>query len=357
VLAGALFLAAEAAARLVWRPSVVGARLYAAFSPTYDYGYAPDVPRMFLEGDSYRFHPTEYVNIRPFSILREKPSEEIRIFVLGGSVSRGSGLREGADYPSRLEADLDAGHPDFEWAVVNLSADGFGTTRMARILTRMVHHRPDVVVLHPHGTNEYEDERDALYREQLREGVNGLLLRSHLLVLLKKAELHVVRTGEQLLDTVDDEETASLDPENNQRWSAMLAANVDRFDCVIRELGVPAIYVGRAERDAKGFRNERVELLNEPIRDAPFFVDAAAALARAATERPGAVLWDDNTHYSELGHAVVARELYELLRPGGAAFDAMSTRPEADELSAEEVAARCLTLQPIRPPAETGVVP
>jgi hypothetical protein len=347
LLAAVLFVVAESAVVLLWRPEVVGERLYGRFSPSYDYGYASDVPRLFRDGADWRFYPTEYVNIRPFSIRRAKPEDEIRIFVLGGSVSRGSGVPRGTDYASRLEHALDEQLPQYDWNVVNLSADGFGTTRMVRILTHMARYRPDALIVQPHGTNEYEDERDAHYREELRAGINGLVLRSHLLVLLKKAELFVLRTDNRLLAEVEDEQSASLDPENTRRWEVVFATNIERTDCVIHELGIPAIYVGRAERDAPAFRNGRVERLDAPIRDEPVFVDVAAVLAKAAAERPGVTLWYNNTHYSEAGHAVVARALLEQFLPDGPILDRIVSRRALATPRPEEIAAHCGTLRPI----------
>ena len=341
-----LFLIAESAVGWFWRPGVVGERLYGAYSPSYDYGYASDVPRLFSEGGAWRFYPTEYVNIRPFSILRSKPANEIRIFVLGGSVSRGSGVPDGGDYSSQLERTLNEQLPQYDWNIINLSADGFGTTRMLRILTHMLPYRPDAIIVHPHGSNEYEDERDARYRDALRTGINGLLLHSRPVVLLKKAELVVLRTGTRLPVDIEDEQSASLRAENISRWQAVFATNIERIMCVSRELGIPAVFVGRAERDAPGFRNDRVERLNAPIRGAPLYVDAAAALAKAAAERPEATLWYDNTHYSEAGHVVVARELLALFR-SHTMFDSLVSRRAAATPRPKGIAARCGTLRPI----------
>jgi hypothetical protein len=346
LLAVALFVAAESAVALLWRPDVVGPGRYGAHSPSYDYGYASDVPRLFRAGADWRYYPTEYVNIRPFSIRRARRDNEIRIFVLGASVSRGSGLQAGADYPSQLERALDVQLPEYDWEVINLSADGFGSTRMVNILTHMLPYGPDALIVHPHGTNEYEDARDARYRDALRTGINGLLLRSRLIVLLKKAELARLRTGNQLAIDIEDEDHAGLHPENISRWQAVLAQNIDRIVCMSRELEIPAVFIGRAERDAPGFRNASVERLNAPIRGEPHYVEAAAALARAAAEHPELDLWRDNTHYSEAGHAVLAQELVALFRSNRAMFDRIAARrAKAAPPPAEAIAARCGTLQ------------
>jgi hypothetical protein len=347
LLAAALFLVAESAVALLWRPGVVGERLYGRYSPSYDYGYGSDVPRLFPEGAVWRFYPTEYVNIRPFSIRRAKSDKEIRIFVLGPSVSRGSGLPEGVDYAAQLERALNEQAPEYEWSVINLSADGFGTTRMFRILIHMLDYRADAIIVHPHGTNEYEDERDARFRGTLRAGLNGLLLRSRLIVLLKNAELAILGAGSRLPFDMEDEQTASLHPENIARWQAIFDKNIERIECVSREVGIPAVFVGRAERDAPAFRNARVERLNAPIREAPFYVDAAAVLAKAAADHPKAALWYNNTHYSETGHAYIARELLPKFLPGGPMFDRMMSHRGAPMPRPSKIAARCANPQRI----------
>jgi hypothetical protein len=321
LFAAFLFIFAEAACANLWRPTIVGERLYRTFSPAYDYGFGPIVPRMYREGQSVRFYDTEYVNIRPFSISARKPPSTVRIFTLGASVSRGSGLPTGADYSFQLATLLNQRHPDQTWEVVNLSADGFGTTRILNVLVNVLEYEPDILIFHPHGSNEYEDEFYEQYRQQLHSGLNGLLLRSRILVLMKKMEERVLGTATGGNVTPEGEEIASLDPENNRRWMTIMQANLERWDCIAEALRLPTIYIGRAERDAESYRSERVAYLNNPIRSKTHFVDVASAFNAVADEYSGSDLFFDNTHYNEIGHQIVARELYGLVRPGGSVYE------------------------------------
>lgn len=83
------------------------------------------------------------------------------------------------------------------------------------------------------------------------------------------------------------------------------------------------IHIGRAERDAAGFRNERVTRLNASIQDARHFLDVAA-LFDGRGEPSG--LFFDNTHYAEPGHELVAQCLLQWVRPGGEIFAQLTSR-------------------------------
>jgi hypothetical protein len=312
-----LFAIAEVATGILWRPSVVGEFRYQNYDPAFDYGFGEDSPRLFREGAEYKFYPTEYVNILPFSFPADRPSGQIRIYTLGGSVPRGSGLKPGASYSARLEALLNERHPEHDWRVFNLSADGFGTTRMLNTLMNMVAYGPDALIIHPHGTNEYEDERDAAYRADLYTGVNAMLLRSRMLTLLKKFQQAKLGLSDARILDPDGERIAESDPANTERWMAAMKTNLDRFDCISDALQIPIVYVGRAERDASGFRNERASRLNAPLRDRGHFLEVSTIFSEVAASYTLGELFFDNTHYGEAGHALVAEKLYELLQPGG----------------------------------------
>lgn len=323
VLAIALFVAMELAALALWRPSVVGAGLYGRYSPGYDYGYAENDPQLFREGESFRFYPTEYVNMHAFTIAAQKPENGIRIFTLGGSVPRASGLAPSDSYSKKLEAILNERHPDRHWEVFNLSADGFGTERMLRTLAAMMRFEPDLLVVHPHGTNEFEDEQDARYREELHAGLNGWLLRSRAIVLLKKLEAEHLARKQASLPPADAEALAERDPANVARWMKNMERNLEGLACMAETAAVPAIYVGRAERDADGFRNERVDRLNAPISSMQHYVDSASVLAGKG--EPDSLFFD-NTHFDVAGHELVARRLAELLEPGRGLYEEILAR-------------------------------
>jgi len=177
------FVLAEVGTRLLWHPSVVGERVYCRFDTSYNYGYIDDQPHWFEKGDEVVFYPTQYLNYRKQKLAAKKDSTEKRAFVLGGSVSRGA---VGSNYSFFLESILNVEMGDGGWTILNLSADGAGSTRMLLLLNRVFQFEPDLIIVHVHGSNEYEDERDERYRQSVNSGVNKLLFHSHFFVLLKK---------------------------------------------------------------------------------------------------------------------------------------------------------------------------
>ncbi len=321
-----LFLLSETVVTLAWRPAVIGAKQYQEISLTYDYGYTNDIPRMFGEGDSLCYYPTEYVNMPKFSLDKVKKPNEIRIFVLGGSVTRGGNVPFGKAYPERLATLLTEHHPEYKWTVLNLAAPGFGSTRMWNVMKKMAPYEPDAIIVHPHGSNEYEDERDARYRDQLHAGVNGIFLGSHLIVLAKKfvsqwldlpGPPQVPKNGEQI---------AGRDPVNRDRWFSTLTENIQQFEKMAADQGIATIYVGRSEREGEGYGGENVDHLNTPIHDLQHFTDVAALFRLESEKDPDAKLFSDWTHYSITGHQIMSEELFDLLCPNGKIFRQIASR-------------------------------
>lgn len=313
----------ELALAVGWRPDVVGARWYQSRSTGYDYGFSSDQPRLFRFGNELRYYNTEYIDIRPFTLAARKSPREIRIFVFGTSVTQGGGAAEHAAYPAVLDSLLSDRNPEFDWRVVNLAANGFGSERILHVMQNLIVYDPDLVVVHPHGSNEFEDEVAARRRAQLHSGLNGLLLRSRLLVLLKKLEAQWLGERESPDLHAETEAEAGRDPENVARWQGMLEVNLQRISDLAELTQTPSVYVGRAERNSELFESVRGRALNDPIRDRPNYLDVAALYVRQSDTDSPTDLFRDGTHYSDHGHALVAGALYELIQPGGALFDQM----------------------------------
>ena len=158
--------------------------------------------------------------------------------------------------------------------------------------------------------------------------MNGFFLRSRLIVLLKKLEAEGQDAEGQESEPANAEQIAGQDPQNAARWMATMAENIRRMESVAHEQGLPMIYVGRAERDAERYRDEKVERLNGPIRDRKHFVDVAELLSTEAAEYSSDKLFKDWTHYTPRGHRFVAEELCRQLRPDGEIFEQIMTRKE-----------------------------
>lgn len=308
-----LFLFAELSVSLFWKPSVIGQRLYQRFDTSYNYAYSPDTPKLFLEGDFWKYYQTQYVNIHPFVLREEKAANEFRIFTLGGSVSRG---KLSVNYSFMLGNLLNQNHNLTEWKVVNLSADGIGSTRMYRFMKNIVQYKPDALIIHVHGTNEYEDERDFQYRGQVNSNMNNILFQSKFLVVLKKIYSRLVGGIKVVAVQSDDEVTAGKNPDNVARWDKLIEKNIAKIHALAMKFEMPVVYIGRAERDGEGagFSNDRVRRLNGHIASKKYYLDTAAVFEKHPDlKQDKQLLFADNTHWTRLGHKIIADEIYKLL--------------------------------------------
>ena len=306
-----LFLLAELAVSLLWKPAIIGQRLYQRFDTSYNYAYSPDTPKLFLEGDIWKYYPTQYVNIHPFVLRKEKAANEFRIFTLGGSVSRG---KPRINYSFMLGNLLNQKHNPTEWKVVNLSADGIGSTRMYRFMKNIVSYKPDALIIHVHGTNEYEDERDFQYRGQVNSGMNNILYQSKFLVVLKKIYSRLVGGIKVVSVQSDDEVTASKNPKNVTRWDKLIERNIAKIHALAIKLKIPVVYIGRAERDEAGFSNSRVQRLNRHIVSMKYYIDTAAIFEKHSDlNHNKQLLFSDDTHWTSFGHKIIADEIYKFL--------------------------------------------
>jgi hypothetical protein len=320
LLALVLFALVELALAVAWRPDLVGAGCYKKYALSFDYAYAADFPRLFREGPVDRYYPSEYADMSGFALARDKDPQQIRVFVLGASVTRGGDVPPGAAYPEQLDVLLRARYPDQDWQVINLAASGFGTTRMLHVLRNMEHYQPDVIVVHPHGSNEYEDERDARYRAELHAGLNGVFLQSRLIVLLKKLQAAWLDPDPAPREPRNAEQLAGQDPENRTRWQATLVRNVEAIAALAEARGVPLFFVSRAARDEADYRGERVVGFNAPIRDRRHYVDVPSIFTGPGAAHAPDDLFLNWTHYTELGHRLVAEELCRRIGPGSAVY-------------------------------------
>ena len=109
--------------------------------------------------------------------------------------------------------------------MVNLSAVGIGVERQRLRLEEALGYEPDLVILHVHGSNEYEDYRDHLYLENLHRGLGGLVLQSRFAVLAKKflsRRFALAETIQVARDTPGGERRAGRDPEKAALFRATL---------------------------------------------------------------------------------------------------------------------------------------
>ncbi|MCB9703663.1 MAG: SGNH/GDSL hydrolase family protein [Myxococcales bacterium] len=306
-----LWIAAiELAARGLWRPDVVDPKLYAAVDASYNYGFEFARPACeALDEGPLVCRRTQYRPIAEQRLDRVKAAGTIRIFTLGGSHAAG-----GDAYTQRLLTVLRRRCPSRGWEGANLAVPGHGSRRTLIAAEEALTLDPDLLIVDFGGSNEYEDERDASYRDQLHAGIWALLLRSQAIVLGRKllSRAFPIVKG-PTLDSPAGEAKASRDPANLARWRASLRANNRATFAAAAAADVEVILVGRASlrphapgSRALGDHEVFAELAGEvPSLDAHALVQSAPAADRRSMFR------DDRNHYAAAGHQAIAEALAE----------------------------------------------
>ncbi len=306
-------LFSEAGIRLLWNPHIIGQRLYTRFDDTYNYGFDEKKPLWFEKNDRLYFYPTQYINYHRQSLPAVKKDNEFRIFTFGGSVSRGL---ETGNYSYYLQEILNAENKNHHWSVLNLSADGIGSQRMLLLLKKILPLKPDLIILHVHGSNEYEDERDNAYRNELHSGLNGAILQSHLFVLVKKIYVYISSSDNPPVSDADNELNASQNPSNQQRWLRAIGLNLSKMLELCAQSNVPVILVGRAEKleGIHGYASARTCQINNILKKftgaETIYFDTAEKFQKIQPTAQGkSLLFIDKTHWTEYGHRLIAWEL------------------------------------------------
>ncbi|MFO7563826.1 MAG: SGNH/GDSL hydrolase family protein [Enhygromyxa sp.] len=320
VWALALLAAIELLMRWGYDPRHVP-ELYAANFPDHRYAFERARPRCWRAPGVIECYGDEYQPIPRQSLIDPKPADTIRVIVVGTSPSYGTEA-----YPARLGEPLERALGR-EVEVLNLAVRGHGTTRMLEQLDEALGLDPDVIVIHPHGTNEYEDERDAAYVAALHEGVPGLIRRSEFATVLQKlAAGRLYRRARGIVDlrkapqeeseTANTEKAAGEIPANVARWQAKIVANTELMVERARASGATVVLVGRGERpgpDGSAWVDYMDGLLRPIARHDPGidYVDPMAVLKAGGADPADAFV--DTSHFNARGHREIASALAETI--------------------------------------------
>ncbi len=255
--------------------------------------------------------------------LRDRPHDpraEHTVLLLGDSVSWGNGVQDLCRvYPQLLEARLGARHRPATWEVVNASVPGYSTFQeLAWLRLHGLGLDPGAVVLQfclndvaeryqalaEYGGNNYfmgVDTREAI------QGLQGFLIRrSRAWEALVRGLQAVARGREELKsrDLARDE----LSPAMERAWRRTVE-ELDGVRRTARDADLPLLLLIAPFR----FQAEEPEALRQPedrllawAREHSLpAVDVLAELAELPVELRLAA-FNDATHFSELGHALVA---------------------------------------------------
>ena len=96
---------------------------------------------------------------RPAVFPAEKKDTTKRIFVLGGSTVQGRPFSTETAFPIWLEMRLRAAFPNTDFEVVNVGGISYASYRVSKLVTEVLQHEPDAIVLYT-GHNEFLEDRE-----------------------------------------------------------------------------------------------------------------------------------------------------------------------------------------------------
>jgi len=322
---GALFAVAllaclELGVRAFYKPPYVSLETYANNYPVaHLYGFEGS-RACFPVGEQVQCVVTQDMNVIPQEFPRKKPAGELRIAVIGASISW-EGPRPGksnGNYPSRMFEQLERAHPDRNLRLINLSVPGFGSTRQLVRFREALEYEPDLFVVHTHDTNEVREDKRLAYVRNLHSGIAGKLLYSYAVVVLKNWWNGVLRMPAPPPVATSDEEAADLDiSAKRERWEKGLELRVDTMLELATARSIPVILVGTSRSDTKDFSSSTGRALNGFFAtrvngSRVQFLDVPALLRAGVKARPHRV-FKDAVHYNAEGVRLVAGALVPLV--------------------------------------------
>ncbi|MBI3466035.1 MAG: SGNH/GDSL hydrolase family protein [Planctomycetes bacterium] len=123
-------------------------------------GFSAIHPLFVLDdsGTRYEVARSRLKWFRPESFAAVKPSNEFRIFCLGGSTVQGNPWGIETSFTTWLEISLQAADPSRRWEVVNCGGISYASYRLVPILEELLAHQPDLFIVCT-GHNEFLEDR------------------------------------------------------------------------------------------------------------------------------------------------------------------------------------------------------
>jgi len=167
-------------------------------------GFAEVTPLFEQRGDFYQIAPARLKFFADESFPINKPKDQFRIFVLGGSTVQGRPYSLETAFGTWLQLGLQAEHPDRSWDVVQCGGLSYASYRLVPILEECLKYKPDLIVICT-GHNEFLEDRSYAHLKPKTTSdrlVMNLSANSHLFHLVRQA-IHS-----------PDSETQSTDKQN-----------------------------------------------------------------------------------------------------------------------------------------------
>ncbi len=316
-----LLLAGELGTRAFFRPPFVSVETYTSHYPLAPlYGFEGS-RACFHDGPNVTCAPTQDMNIIPHTFPLKKPPGELRIVVVGASISwegPGHGKSDG-NYPSRTIERLELSHPGKRLNLINVSVPGFGSLRQVVRFREALEYDADLFIVHTHDTNEQREDQRVAYVRELHSGIAGKLLYLNSVVVLKDEWNALLDVPTRRASGVNPEETANVDQGARlERWQAGLEAHVQTMLDLAQARSIPVILVGASRSDSVDLCGRRGRALNGFMAsrargNAVQFLDVPA-LFRAEVERTKRKrVFKDMIHYSGDGARIVSGALAPLV--------------------------------------------
>ncbi|HEY0469585.1 MAG TPA: hypothetical protein VGC79_35590 [Polyangiaceae bacterium] len=319
---GALFAVAllagiELGTRAFFKPPYVSLETYAAYYP-YALRYGLEGSRAcFPVREQVSCAATQDMNIIPSEFPLKKPHDELRIIVIGASVSWEGPRREksAGNYPSEMLALLERAHPGRALRLINLSVPGFGSTRQLVRFREALAYDADLFIIHTHDTNEIREDQRRNYVHKLHSGLAGKLLYSNSVVVLKKWwSIALGIPAPRAVADAEEDGAEGLDKRSQgERWLSGLEHNVQTMLDLARSRSIPVILIGASRANTAG----RDRPLNNYLRTCVHgssvqFLDVPG-LFRPEMLQKHRRFYKDNVHFNAEGLRRVAAALAPLV--------------------------------------------
>lgn len=317
---GALFALAllgclELGTRAFFKPPFVSLETYASHYPfALRYGFEGS-RACFPVREQISCVGTQDMNIIAQEFPRNKPHDELRIIVIGASISWEGPWpsKSTGNYPSRMLEVLERAHPGRALRLINLSVPGFGSSRQVVRFREALEYDADLFIVHTHDTNEGREDQRRAYVRSLHSGVAGKLLYANSVVVLKKwwSTALSVPTPRPVAADAEDE-TAGLDEgTKRERVLGGLQNNVRTMLELAGARSIPVIIVGASRGNTNGRDRPVNARLREFVRGRSVQYLDVPGLFRPEIESKHRRFYKDNVHYNAEG----ARRVAEALAP------------------------------------------
>ena len=287
----------------------------------FQYGYN-QTAGWFEHDDRTELHRVGGARFRPQTIPKPKPAGTLRLFTAGDSVARGQALETA--YPYQLGVVLS--HMGTPAESYNMGIPGYGSTRKLILLKQALRHDPDLLILHLHAGNEYEDELDWNRAQNFRSWhPRNWLMKSFIIARLfqmKEEQVYWTWLSTEIREqsAVQDEMARIArqirDPNSPllKRWNQRMTRNTERAVNLALCEGAPMVLVVPSILDRKagysfsdsGLGEQARELARRP---GVFSYWGAESFRKLKPAEMDPMFFRDGTHMYPPGHEFFAQQL------------------------------------------------